>query len=57
MFSYPGLTTSLMNHITMGDGRSSAIIIVFIGSFYFILNGLFHVVSAVVNKSNRREAI
>ena len=57
MFSYPGLTTSLMNHITMGDRRSSAIIIVFIGSFYFILNGLFHCISKLMNISYRREAI
>jgi len=57
MFSYPGLTTSLMNHITMGDRRSSAIIIVLIGSFYFLLNGLFHGISAIMNKSYGREAI
>jgi len=57
MFSYPGLTTSLMNHITMGDRRSSAIIIVLIGSFYFLLNGVFNGISAILNKSYRREAI
>jgi len=57
MFSYPGLTTLLMDHIAIADRRSSAIIIVFIGSFYFILNGLYRCISTLFNRSNRREAV
>lgn len=56
IFSYPGLTTALMNHITMGDRRSSAVIIVLIGSIYFILNGVFYIIKMMINKPDRREA-
>ena len=57
VFSYPGLTTALMNHITMRDARSSAIIIILIGFIYFALNGLFGLINMIIKRSYREEAV
>lgn len=57
MFSYPGITSMLMNSYRSFDRNTTIVTIIVIGMLYFLLDALFQIMKKVVFKPLKEDAI
>jgi ABC-type antimicrobial peptide transport system permease subunit len=57
MFSYPGITTMLMNSYRNNDNNTTIATIIVIGIIYFILDAMFQFMKTIAFKPLKEDAV